>query len=394
MTETAVKQDMRLVVVSETYPVNMQPNTTAPGTKHACWTSENLDDRTFFALNDENGMPFLVVPREGDERSAGMRTPFRHEQGLIEACGLDPDDFRAWSIASDYVQEKPKFEVGEQVRVVRALYASGHEGQVGTLASIEGEGQTRTYDGVYHPYVVNLSGGTSLYVAEIVKVEPEPEPEPIKMGDRVRVVGYAHMFDGRVGEVVHLGDGGRSVNVRFDSPQPEGIDRPPLEVGGFAVQYVERLESEPKPDLTLMTVEESDLRDKVTALEAEVAEARAEMRAALDAKRMVEDQYDQDIATIGDRLIDECQNRGWCEVFDEVIHDLNSGLHKPLREQETEKEYEVSVTVTYDIVIDVTATSEAEARNKINEGDYDRILRSRVADNSYDEISITEVDEV
>lgn len=81
-----------------------------------------------------------------------------------------------------------------------------------------------------------------------------------------------------------------------------------------------------------------------------------------------EDRYNQeaarhraDIALIGERLIFEADQRGWCEQYDEVIDDLNTKLHVdlPLRQ----REYEVAVSFTVRMNVTVTADSPEAAQS-------------------------------
>ena len=69
----------------------------------------------------------------------------------------------------------------------------------------------------------------------------------------------------------------------------------------------------------------------------------------------------EDIETIGTRLIKEAEDRGWCEVYDDVISDLNDKLYMKLEERTRDFVVEVQALVTFKITVpDQTSKSEAE----------------------------------
>lgn len=58
-------------------------------------------------------------------------------------------------------------------------------------------------------------------------------------------------------------------------------------------------------------------------------------------------QHCSDIAKIGDRLLDEAEQRGWCHIFDDVVDEINSDLVVRL----PERKREFAVTHTYTVRI-------------------------------------------
>lgn len=70
--------------------------------------------------------------------------------------------------------------------------------------------------------------------------------------------------------------------------------------------------------------------------------------------------HKRDIATIGERLMEEANDRGWCDIYDTVINELNDKLtiELPVREQE----YEVSVSYTVELKTTVMARNADEAK--------------------------------
>lgn len=79
------------------------------------------------------------------------------------------------------------------------------------------------------------------------------------------------------------------------------------------------------------------------------------------------------IQIIGDRLIQESEDRQWCSEFDEIIDDVNRALPGWLQLPVREREYEVSWTETYTLTVHrsttVTARNEEAACELVGEMD-------------------------
>lgn len=86
---------------------------------------------------------------------------------------------------------------------------------------------------------------------------------------------------------------------------------------------------------------------------------------------------------IGERLIQESEDRGWCDEFDRIISEVNESLPGPFALPEREKEYEVSWTETVMVRIDRSITVRArnvdEAMQTAPE-EIDSISNSEVVD--------------
>lgn len=68
------------------------------------------------------------------------------------------------------------------------------------------------------------------------------------------------------------------------------------------------------------------------------------------------------IQIIGERLLQEAENRGWCSEFDEIIDDVNCSLPGWLQLPTREREYEVTWTETYYVTVNRSTT--VTARNE------------------------------
>lgn len=69
-----------------------------------------------------------------------------------------------------------------------------------------------------------------------------------------------------------------------------------------------------------------------------------------------------DIERIGEALIDEANERGWCSIYDEFVKNLNRSLTEELPVRR--RSYDVDVTVTYTVTVTVSAVSEEEAEDE------------------------------
>jgi len=84
---------------------------------------------------------------------------------------------------------------------------------------------------------------------------------------------------------------------------------------------------------------------------------------------VVRNNYSSDIEKIGERLISEAEDRGWCGVYDEVIEDLNSHLYMELPSRERTFTYRAKYTVYVEVEVESTNENDAEeqARDLIEE---------------------------
>lgn len=98
---------------------------------------------------------------------------------------------------------------------------------------------------------------------------------------------------------------------------------------------------------------------------------------SLTREQRLRDLHRQDIKTISETFINEANERGYCEAYDEVITALNKKLHYELdnREQDYEITAKYMVTVTYTTTAKCLADAE-ETANEMELHDY----ASRVSD--------------
>jgi hypothetical protein len=65
------------------------------------------------------------------------------------------------------------------------------------------------------------------------------------------------------------------------------------------------------------------------------------------------------VQIIGDRLIQESNDRNWCSEFDQIIEEVNSSIPGPFYLPTREREYEVRWTETYYVTVNRSYTTTA-----------------------------------
>ncbi|WP_125810685.1 hypothetical protein [Actinoplanes sp. ATCC 53533] len=88
-----------------------------------------------------------------------------------------------------------------------------------------------------------------------------------------------------------------------------------------------------------------------------------ELDAANERHEQSVSQHRADIAAIGERLLEEAQERRWCSAYDTVVDQLNNQLTVELPVRELDYEVEVNVRVT----VRVAARGEDDAEDRAGE---------------------------
>src|SRR4051812_32911416 len=78
------------------------------------------------------------------------------------------------------------------------------------------------------------------------------------------------------------------------------------------------------------------LQEQVRTLETTVERLQEQLHASDEQRRQAEQRHRDDIALIGETLIEEANRRDWCGQYDHVIDGLNGSLsvQLPLRERD------------------------------------------------------------
>jgi hypothetical protein len=102
-----------------------------------------------------------------------------------------------------------------------------------------------------------------------------------------------------------------------------------------------------------------------------------------------------DIERIGQRLIEESNDRGWCNEFDEIIEEMNVDLNVPLPVREKDFELSVTFTVTGSRSVTVRAASLDDAVEQFKENIDDHMDVSDAAADAanYGNFEIIDIDQ-
>jgi len=120
-----------------------------------------------------------------------------------------------------------------------------------------------------------------------------------------------------------------------------------------------------------------------------LARQRAEIEAERQAAREARETHRQEIALIGDQLIEAANDNDLCEQFDRFVEKVNSQITVELPTRA--KEYEVEIHITTTLSIPVTASSADAAENSIDSSDVRDALRDHAYGLDSDDWSVGEV---
>lgn len=127
--------------------------------------------------------------------------------------------------------------------------------------------------------------------------------------------------------------------------------------------------AEPEMDIDAYKLAIEALNREIASLKADVERVNNQS----DSWRTVATNNATDFDAVGKALMEEAENRNWCNEYDEFVERVNSNLIRnalPVREQEYEVEIEVIGSLTTTTTVSVTATSQ-EAANEMVENDMD-----------------------
>ena len=105
-------------------------------------------------------------------------------------------------------------------------------------------------------------------------------------------------------------------------------------------------------------------------------------------------------AKVSERLNDEAEERGWCEVFDTIMDEINDSLERPFQLTLRMKDYVVDVNLAVSSHVSVSTTVSArnhrEARELVSD-DFDSYfdtsdISQALSDSEVDDWSIEEID--
>jgi hypothetical protein len=100
----------------------------------------------------------------------------------------------------------------------------------------------------------------------------------------------------------------------------------------------------------------------IADLNATVDDTARQLATATERHTLAVRQHRSDIAAIGERLLAEADDRGWCDAYDTVVADLNKLLTVALPTRERDHDVEIEIRVT----VRVSAFGEQDAVEKAN----------------------------
>jgi hypothetical protein len=119
------------------------------------------------------------------------------------------------------------------------------------------------------------------------------------------------------------------------------------------------------------------LTTQIADLKNEIAQAREAQRLADESLQAMTDKYNQlratvnsDCGILSDELIGQANERGWCEVYDRIVSNVNNAM-QVVQIREREQEWEIQVTISgrfaFNSPVVVTAASREQAVENIND---------------------------
>lgn len=121
-----------------------------------------------------------------------------------------------------------------------------------------------------------------------------------------------------------------------------------------------------------------DERARVVALIREKTDAEVDAQMAREAVTAANRRHADDVALIGERLLEEAESRSWCEEYDSAIDDLNAKLHVGLPRRL--KDFDVYVPVQVMVRVSVSAYDEQGAQDEAGNDWRDRWDREDARD--------------
>lgn len=114
--------------------------------------------------------------------------------------------------------------------------------------------------------------------------------------------------------------------------------------------------------IDLFARQKADDEQRITDLIREKTAVECDLEDAKRATQQAQIRHENDIATIGEALLEEAERRGWCSDFDEFVSDVNEKLYASLPRRI--KDFDVYVEVIARVRVSVSAADEDEARSE------------------------------
>jgi capsid protein len=115
------------------------------------------------------------------------------------------------------------------------------------------------------------------------------------------------------------------------------------------------------------------LKSIIATLKSDLAVARVDLDNNKIIRQQRLDSHIQDIKLISDALMEQAEDRDWCDQYDNFIEELNTRLSIELEERTKEYEVEIEVTQTRTqrVTVTIKARDEDQARELIDDSPED-----------------------
>jgi len=222
---------------------------------------------------------------------------------------------------------------------------------------------------------------------------PAPAPYVPSVGDRVRILPGAHRAGGGAASTLPRWAGERTVVTVTEPVDADGDVRVTdgTSFGSWVlpkflapVTVADDPISADTPDVqddNLITINADALRADVERLTRERDAYQADARAFETRWHSAMREHREDVQTIGETLISEANDRGWCDVFDAVVSELNGSLHVELPTRA--RVWSFTVVLEDEDGEEVRSETFQTQNEYANEDDAWREIRSQVTSGSF-----------
>jgi len=126
-------------------------------------------------------------------------------------------------------------------------------------------------------------------------------------------------------------------------------------------------------DVARLNTEVGDTQTRLREQQTRAEVAERSLQIVQENRQLSRENHQADIDLISQVLMEEAENRDWCDEYDRVIDRLNDRLNRPL--QVRTREFVIDVRVSYETSFTVTARSQEEAEEILTEAETDNSWR-------------------
>jgi hypothetical protein len=246
------------------------------------------------------------------------------------------------------METKTEYNVGDKI-ILRDQEAAEYNKE-GVIIGVTG---TKTGDG-NTIYRIEIGGNLHFYSSQWLDPAPEGERTETKLIDQKCDPDWSDLVRRRIdtsvpGETKEIFEMLHNFNQEADN----WVSVPSEVVGDFVLFSQEHL------TIRNLLQRFARLREESVADKKRLAELTLQLGRSGESHR-------RDIQIIGQRLIDESDERGWCDEFDRIIEEVNTELLVELPTRMREFEVTVTLSVTASETVTVTARDQDAAHEMVS----------------------------